>query len=298
MSPRPILKRSGSYASPAEQAHYHHRHHHHHNQPQSVHFPPSPSLTRVFSAHSSQAYDRSPIVVSPNSCALPERGCPGRTYEVGDNPAPLSSPVRRGYGGGDLHPRAFAFASSSSSSSSWKYAEDDDNLRTPTRTGPTLPPPLIPDLSSESDESDGFISPPPESAYTYETYHVHGLAVPAPKGSTSYIPSDIFYGPSSPTAQAALAFLPYPPSPPMGPTSSHYYPAREEDTQLHKSRRRRDERERKHESSDVPDRIRSREGSSPTKKRSSSSTRQASYRSLCSSLSSMSVEDDGCLGGF
>ncbi|KLO20431.1 hypothetical protein SCHPADRAFT_6061 [Schizopora paradoxa] len=45
-----------------------------------VHFPPSTSLTSTYTAHSASVYDRSPIQVSPNACALPERGCPGRTY--------------------------------------------------------------------------------------------------------------------------------------------------------------------------------------------------------------------------
>lgn len=38
-----------------------------------VHFPPTPTLTSTFTTHSSSAYDRTPVVVSPNTCALPGR---------------------------------------------------------------------------------------------------------------------------------------------------------------------------------------------------------------------------------
>jgi len=122
----------------------------------AVHFPPSPTLTRVYVAHSSTAYDRSPIVVLPNACALPERGCPGRTYTLDDERPKRPSPSkRRSSSGNHAHPRA---ASSRTSSSPSQPVEDDP---IPMRTSPLMLPPLIPDLSSESDESDGFTSLPP-----------------------------------------------------------------------------------------------------------------------------------------
>jgi len=43
-----------------------------------VHFPPTPTLTSTEITHSSFMYDRAPIVVTPNVCALPERG--GRKF--------------------------------------------------------------------------------------------------------------------------------------------------------------------------------------------------------------------------
>jgi hypothetical protein len=152
ISPRPILKRSpsSSYANDAELPFY---------GIQAVHFPPSPSLSRFYTAHPSSAYDRSPIQVSPNSCALPERGCPGRTYTLDErNPStsqyPVNfTPVRPG---GHLHPRALSQRQAQSAQNTFPHC-----------------PPLIPDLSSESEESDGFISPPPEysfSAYSPNTY--------------------------------------------------------------------------------------------------------------------------------
>lgn len=48
-----------------------------------VHFPPHAILASTHIAYSADAYDRSPIAVMPNECALPARGCPGRTYLAG-----------------------------------------------------------------------------------------------------------------------------------------------------------------------------------------------------------------------
>jgi len=157
--PRPILKHSSS--TPV-----------HRN---AVHFPPSPSLlTRTFSAHSSTSYDRSPIVVAPNSCAIPPRGCPGRTYSI-DDPAPRTGRV--------LHPRALI-----------------DIQRPPT-------PPLIPDLSSESDESDSSFHPPPDHTHmhTHTHTHTHMLIPPA-------YPIYPLVGPTDVQLQMQnLAFLPHAP---------------------------------------------------------------------------------------
>ncbi|KAF8598508.1 hypothetical protein BDV93DRAFT_526693, partial [Ceratobasidium sp. AG-I] len=44
----------------------------------NVHFPTAKrELVKTRVTHSPASYDRSPIVVQPNSCALPARGCPG-----------------------------------------------------------------------------------------------------------------------------------------------------------------------------------------------------------------------------
>ena len=43
-----------------------------------AHFPPPGQEPTA--RYSGLDYDRSPIVVLPNVCALPERGCPGKTY--------------------------------------------------------------------------------------------------------------------------------------------------------------------------------------------------------------------------
>ena len=50
-----------------------------------VHFPPHTTIASTHLAYSADAYDRSPIAVMPNECALPARGCPGRTYLSGEN---------------------------------------------------------------------------------------------------------------------------------------------------------------------------------------------------------------------
>ncbi|KAH9975910.1 hypothetical protein BGW80DRAFT_70554 [Lactifluus volemus] len=121
----------------------------------TVHFPPSPTLTRTFSAHSSSTYDRSPIVVLPNICALPARGCPGRTYIPGctapsspNNSHALKAALKAGAGAKHIHPRrALGFGLVQES---------------PPEHAATRPPPLVPDLSSESDESDGFTNSPSE----------------------------------------------------------------------------------------------------------------------------------------
>ncbi len=109
-------------------------------------------------------YDRTPIVVAPNRCALPERGCPGRTYAPED---PHAASLRRSkrsslspVGGRARHPRAAA-----AGDDHYRQIQDDDP--TP-RQSPRVDyhplPPLVPDLSSSesSEESDGVASPPPE----------------------------------------------------------------------------------------------------------------------------------------
>jgi len=60
-----------------------------------VHFPPTPTLTSTEITHSPFTYDRAPIVVAPNLCALPERG--GRKI-IGGN-------INQG-GRGYFHPHA------------------------------------------------------------------------------------------------------------------------------------------------------------------------------------------------
>lgn len=237
MSPRPILKRS---------AHPHHPHqsqpHHQSHHPHGVHFPPSPSLTRIFPVHSAAAYDRSPIEVTPNSCALPERGCPGRTYllEETDATKPRLSRYPRGIAyARDYHPRALAFASSGGGCSS-------------------MIPQLIPDISSESEESDGVSGIPAELSTTYATashakqYNPYSnlpnlnVAMGDPYSSNN---------PYTPANDDLDAYLPYPhPSTsPVSPSGYHWdaHPDGTHNTQ--KPRRKKDGR--RHDSSRDPDRI-------------------------------------------
>ncbi|KAG7087436.1 hypothetical protein E1B28_013402 [Marasmius oreades] len=144
-SPRPILKRTHSDER-----------RHSPPYPHGVRFPPSPALARTFDAYSSSTYDRSPIEVSRNTCALPERGCPGRTYDI-DDPS-FSKSVKKTVTsrGAHAHPRLLHSTSSPS-----YYSESISNP-----SSSSLPPPLILDLSSESEESDGFIGPPPPTSFS------------------------------------------------------------------------------------------------------------------------------------
>ena len=268
MSLKPILKRSATDSQSYP------------NRPHGVRFPSSPA-TCTYSVHSAAAYDRSPIVVAPNNCALPERG--GRTYTLDE-----SSQTRRGISfARDFHPRALAFASS----------------RTPL-------PQLIPDLSSESDESDGWSAAPTLSTTSHATFGIHGLAGPPSKCN-----SDVYGDPDMngyPNYVDALAFLPYPPSPP----SQKYQYTESIDPFPQSYRRRRGDREPKHESSSDPDRIPSRDSdaqhchlafaslsiSSPPTTPTKRSTKKKQPKSPRASYTPMSVGfsnlDDGCLGGF
>ncbi|KAA1477565.1 hypothetical protein DENSPDRAFT_749309, partial [Dentipellis sp. KUC8613] len=171
--PRPILKRC-----PASECTYGPQ-----PQPQPrttncVRFPPSPTLTRTFTAHSAATYDRSPIVVLPNTCALPARGCPGRTYLPGDPPHSPNSEKKRALKnkGKSMHPRA---------------------VEQPVPT-PSAIPSLVPDVSSsESDESDGFTSPPPHSPASFVI----------PKSSAPMTPAAL-----ADALDSNLSFLPHAPS--------------------------------------------------------------------------------------
>ncbi|KAI0641303.1 hypothetical protein C8Q79DRAFT_883562, partial [Trametes meyenii] len=164
-----------------------------------VRFPPNPALARTLG--SALHYDRSPIVVTPNRCALPERGCPGRTYSL-DDPSPSLprrskraslSPVR----GRHLHPRAVADRDA--------YDDSDLTPRQSPRADHFPLPPLVPDLSSESsEESDGIASPPPE---LYPTSAVHG------KMSLEQSLMNLTLAGTNAPSSSALSFLPHPPSP-------------------------------------------------------------------------------------
>ncbi|KIK25242.1 hypothetical protein PISMIDRAFT_677509 [Pisolithus microcarpus 441] len=235
------------------------------DRPPAVHFPPSPALTRVYAAHPSSAYDRSPIVVSPNTCALPERGCPGRTYTLEDECAARSAPSkRRPSNGNHFHPRAVSNPISTSPTRSI----GDDHTRNPPRTSPFTPPPLIPDLSSESDESDSFVTPfdTPNTSLT-----------PAPSISKPRIRTDAMM-PTSPYCPAQPSFPDDYPSP--------YLPHRSSPDDVRKPRRRRS-------------RDRSRERSRECSYASDETSGDGSYKSFSPPSSyTLREMDDGCLGGF
>lgn len=274
MSPRPILKRTSLSARTPNETSPHH----------AVHFPTTSSLTtHTYAVYSSAAYDRTPIAVSPNSCAMPARGCPGRTYTL---PADPPAVLRNQYGGGEYHPRAL------------------NNTRADVgRTSSShLPPPLIPDLSSESDESDGFTAcTPHEPSTSYSSYappHMHGLVIPKDKYMSYHNHESSIYDNES-FSPTALSFLPHPPCSPTRP-SYDFNPPLEPNFQLGKPKRR---RERRNDSSRSPDRIPSGMRACPesplTPTNSGCKSRISVFRqTLSSAPSSFRVDDDGCLGGF
>ena len=156
-----------------------------------VHFPPTPVMTKISITHSPFSYDRAPIQVSPNVCALPERG----ERKVGG-----VMPMKGGEGG-YFHPSAYK------SESMLCASDHPNNPRTPPihrsqssssseRDGhlypylsPHLAPPLVYDHSSESD-SDLCGSPPSldneaigESA-PHVSVHLSGFSM-SPSISTS-----------------------------------------------------------------------------------------------------------------
>ena len=152
-------------------------------------------------------------------------------------------------------------------------------------------PALIPDLSSESDESDSSLHTPLESA----THHTHGPAIPQAKYQVLDYP--LYAHGSLELYPSALSFLPHPPSPPRTPYD--YATPSYHDAPLAKPKRR---RERKNDSSRSPDRIPTEAGNlpaivSPTKMR-SRGTRIVPFSSVSAAQSSFRIEEDSCLGGF
>ncbi|KAI6024566.1 hypothetical protein EDC04DRAFT_2545755, partial [Pisolithus marmoratus] len=109
-----------------------------------VHFPPTPTLTSTFTTHSSTIYDRTPVVVAPNVCALPGR------HEREPTPK-----------GSYFHPRAYEACAPETCPSSLLWSSPGHSP-----PPPFPPPPLIPgtscDLSSDSDSSssDSQVSTP------------------------------------------------------------------------------------------------------------------------------------------
>lgn len=278
-SPRPILKRAQTQQSPPMAAP---------RYPRSsllqgshgVHFPPSPTLTRTFSAHSPSTYDRSPIVVSQNTCALPERGCPGRTYTLDESESHKPKPATSNWmphSGRHLHPRASNF--SYRAQSPLIDEDDDDELqRTPTCTMPPLPL-LIPDLSSSSESSEESDDWTPPADFMPLHYF------PPPQSSTPTAPSHppIPYAPYRYPSEGqqsyfagtpnALSFLPH---------------ASDEDQTKMRRRKQRDPSKTRDE----------KQGSSPDRPRRRA---DGSYKSLsvCKALANCSLDDGpGCLGGF
>lgn len=105
-----------------------------------VHFPPTPKLCQTYLTYSVKAYDRAPIVVAPNDCELPERGCPGRTYGASD----------------DGVDRAYDYFQTKGCEGPATIGDGRPSMQ--------RMPPLVADMSSsDSEDSDDLLSPPNEA---------------------------------------------------------------------------------------------------------------------------------------
>lgn len=164
-----------------------------------VHFPPSPTLTSTHVVDSPGLYDRSPIVVAENSCAMPRRGCPGRTYTPIDG-------VGRGVIG----------VANSLALSCSKFA-----------IGPSPshhPPPLVQDSGSSSDDSDAnyYPSPTPDATANYLDNGrslCHPMCTPSQHVPTCRVASSFRSSRETDPTQ----FLPHAPvAPPRSPRSSSH----------------------------------------------------------------------------
>ncbi|KAH9170575.1 hypothetical protein EDB89DRAFT_1274289 [Lactarius sanguifluus] len=147
-----------------------------------VHFPPSPGLCQTHLTHSAAIYDRAPIVVLPNACAMPERN--GRTF----TPTSESCAARKRRStravaqGATLHPQAFAAAHTA------PPPPPPASSSVPDPTGRM--PSLVPDLSSsESDESDISSTPPHLSHFPQMgqcQYHHPPISIAAPDAAAAF----------------------------------------------------------------------------------------------------------------
>jgi len=137
-----------------------------------VHFPPTPNLASTHLTHSPHTYDRAPIMVRPNECALPERG--GRMYTPGPEHRTRRKPHTPGPGPNASQPPLLG------------------NFFTARDAAPSAPfpiPALVQDVSSsESDESDMATTPP-------------DMPAQFPHSTPSF---------KKPTDPNAYAFLPHP----------------------------------------------------------------------------------------
>jgi hypothetical protein len=274
MSPRPILKRASNLDNPS------HR----------VHFPPPTSLTRTFVADS---YDRTPIIVTPNSCALPERGCPGRTYSL-DESARCSSRrmANASQIGRDYHPRVLNLLHQNG------HHSDVHKLGSPDHTVPSLLPPLIQDLSSESDESDASVPAFADFpfAHFYHDTAAHGPKIPDTSLSISNLSvshASKFYTSSTSSVSVVngpMSFLPYPPSPP----SRHTQPSVEEEPVHHPRPSRRRPRNRSRDR----DRMRAEDDCNYDSDAPSLPKEYSSSKGKMLSSLSFQDQDSGCLDGF
>jgi hypothetical protein len=203
MSLRPILKGVGpqdySESNPFPFSSCHTLHH--------VHFPPSPALSSTHEAHSSAIYDRAPIVVAPNNCALPRRG--DRVY----------TDRRRVHH--HCEREQVRIVSLCTEDISQEASESDclDPLALSLLSLSLYPPPLVPDTSSSSSSSSYSSSDDFDDAGLSSRVYLHDILNASAPGGVFPIPFmpdvDAPSHPPIPGKQSqedmdnALSFLPY-----------------------------------------------------------------------------------------
>ena len=200
MSPRSILKADLAKSSTKCQSH--------------VHFPPSPSqlVSATYYAYPSAYYDRTPLVVAPNECALPSRNCPERTYVICDREARLLKQVKddveqKSEYDGDADARRTSLNTPRSYLSSQHHL---DYFSPPSSYYPTPHTSSnMPELTwSESEDSDGLISPPLDSDSCHNFSALHMSSTATHDRTRSQRP---FLSSAADVSQDVLAFLPHPP---------------------------------------------------------------------------------------
>ncbi|OCB92111.1 hypothetical protein A7U60_g544 [Sanghuangporus baumii] len=291
--PRPILKRFGASSDDSDSPNSREGGLSRFNAgTNKVHFPNHPdALARTHLAHSPDDYDRSPIRIKPNICALPERGCPGRTYsengmqmDVDVDGVKQSTGLRRG---DHHHPCARVMGFLVDEDTRGKLEAVYDLLLVFILLSEmSRSPSLMQDSSDTSEESDNSFSTP---------FFNDPFVPPMPNNRrssspTSSTPASYFPYPSprlSPKADAAqLAFLPYPHSTPTTSGSTAHPSFYSPETPIRNSRSIR-------RSSGSPTRQRRRSRSrvrgSPVRDRHGTGNKQNAHG--CEA-------DEGCLGGF
>ncbi|TFK49365.1 hypothetical protein OE88DRAFT_1662887 [Heliocybe sulcata] len=166
-------------------------------------------------------------------------------------------------------------------------------------------PPLIPDLSSESDESDGFCSPPPlQSSFSSSsssscTSTPHTLFIEIPGLPPNLSPTCLGANTSN-----ALSFLPHPPSPPKhehNSEESDRTPRRRDKDKIRRDRHRERSRDR-----DVRERLSQLEigwdgqgvGHEDGVVEDDERDGARKYRPFSTRICGLAENDEGCLAGF
>jgi hypothetical protein len=156
-----------------------------------VHFPPTPTLTSTYTTHSASAYDRTPAVVPPNTCALPGRHEREFTIDASYSQHAHYQPVESYF-----HPRA-----------SEACAIEPSGYPLPPFPAPALTPDAPHHANSPGSDSDDPIATPPDPI-------APPISVRFSARNTSSNPM-IPYSHSQKEIESALSFLPHPHPPPL-----------------------------------------------------------------------------------